>query len=73
MNNFAGEQYGYALLLHQLLAAEINMRFLWQDIMCRYWPWLRKVVETFPERSSLGSRRPKWDGVSLQENLTRLL
>ena len=53
VNMFAGEQYGYALFLHQLLNEEMKMRFIWQDIMCKYWPWLVKVVAKFPEMSTL--------------------
>lgn len=50
---FAGEQYGYALFLHKFLSAALQMRFIWQDIMCKYWPWLKRVVVKFPELSNL--------------------
>ena len=53
VNMFAGEQYGYALFLHQLLGNKVEMQFIWQDIMCKYWPWLVKVVQKFPEMSNL--------------------
>eukprot|EP00795_Rhopilema_esculentum_P016199 gene16199-7570_t len=53
VNMFAGEQYGYALFLHQLLFGEVRMRFIWQDIMCKYWPWLEKVASKFPDKSAL--------------------
>ncbi len=50
---FAGEQYGYALFLHKQLLEDLKMRFIWQDIMCKYWPWLEKVCKKFPDWSSL--------------------
>ena len=53
VNMFAGEQYGYALFLHKLLAESLKMSFIWQDIMCKYWPWLERVVTKLPELSHL--------------------
>ena len=53
VNMFAGEQYGYALFLHEFLSKTVHMQFIWQDIMCKYWPWLKKVVTKFPEMSDL--------------------
>ena len=50
---FAGEQYGYPLFLHQLLYGEVRMRFIWQDIMCKYWPLLKKVASKFPDKLAL--------------------
>lgn len=49
VNMFAGEQYGYALFLHKLLAESLKMSFIWQDIMCKYWPWLERVVTKLPD------------------------
>ena len=53
VNMFAGEQYGYALYLHKELMLNFNIQFLWQDIMCKYWPWLEKVCTRMPELSHL--------------------
>ena len=49
VNMFAGEQYGYALFLHKALSDKLNIKFLWQDIMCKYWPWLERVTCKLPE------------------------
>ena len=57
VNMFAGEQYGYALYLHRALSSKWNMQFVWQDIMCKYWPWLERLCEKMPELSQLLSNR----------------
>lgn len=48
VNMFAGEQYGYALFLQTFLHHAVEMKFIWQDIMCKYWPWLKKVATKIP-------------------------
>ena len=48
VNMFAGEQYGYSLFLHQQLADAFKLDFVWQDIMCKYWPWLERVARQLP-------------------------
>lgn len=53
VNMFAGEQYGYALYLQRKLAEQLDFQFLWQDIMCKYWPWLERVSKKMPEMSPL--------------------
>ena len=50
---FAGEQYGYSLFLHKWMADALNAEFVWQDIMCKYWPWLENVVKQLPDFAPL--------------------
>ena len=39
---FYGEVYGYAhyLQLHDMIPRKVT--FFWEDVVCRYWPWLNK-------------------------------
>jgi len=53
VNMFAGEQYGYALFLHKALSSQLNIKFLSQDIICKYWPWLERVTDKLPEFKDL--------------------
>ena len=50
---FAGEQYGYSMFLHKWVAGALNTEFIWQDIMCKYWPWLESVVKKLPSFAPL--------------------
>eukprot|EP00794_Sanderia_malayensis_P021315 gene21315-biopygen16352 len=49
VNMFAGEQYGYTLFLHNQLANELKMKFLWLDIMSRN--------DTLTERTGFWNKR----------------
>ena len=39
VNMFRGEIYGYAHYLHTQYLLPKQVRFIWQDVICLYWPW----------------------------------
>lgn len=43
VNMFAGELYGYSHYLHINFMMDNNVKYIFQDVMCKYWPWARKV------------------------------
>ena len=58
VNMFAGEQYGYSLFLQKAVSENTNVKFVWQDIMCKYLPWLKKVTDLLPDYKDLLSTSP---------------
>lgn len=42
VNMFYGEVYGYAhyLQINDMIPRKVS--FFWEDVVCRYWPWLKK-------------------------------
>ena len=42
VNMFAGEKYCYYFFLHKAVSERTNVKFVWQDITCKYWPWPNK-------------------------------
>lgn len=54
-----GELYGYAHFIHVNFMLPNSVQFIWQDIICKYWPWANKVAAAFPVwKSSVTSIRP---------------
>ena len=41
LNMYRGEIYAYPLVLQQQFLSPPTT-FFWQDVVCKYWPWLRK-------------------------------
>ena len=39
VNMFRGEIYGYPHYLHTRFLLPKQVKFLWQDVICLYWPW----------------------------------
>ena len=46
VNMFAGELYGYSHYLHIFFLMKNSVDYLFQDVMCKYWPWAQKVGVT---------------------------
>ena len=42
INMFYGEVYGYAHYLQKICLVPRKVQFMWYDIICKYWSWLRK-------------------------------
>ena len=40
---FQGEIYAYPLYLQKHFAIPKQIGYFWQDVLCQYWPWLRRV------------------------------
>ncbi|KAA0720211.1 hypothetical protein E1301_Tti008162 [Triplophysa tibetana] len=55
---FRGEIFAYPLFLQNDLATKTNCKFFCTDIMCRYWPYLQKVAQAFPEMKKLSQMKP---------------
>ncbi|KAL2095848.1 hypothetical protein ACEWY4_007996 [Coilia grayii] len=55
---YRGEIFAYPLFLQKELASKTNCQFFCTDIMCRYWPYLEKVVKALPDLKNLVQMKP---------------
>ena len=39
VNLFTGEKYGYMHYIQTKYMLPHRVEYIWQDIMCKYWPW----------------------------------
>lgn len=42
VNMMYGEVYGYAHYLQTIYYIPKKVEFFWYDVVCKYWPWLKK-------------------------------
>lgn len=54
---FRGEIFVYPLYLQKQLASQ-NVQFFCSDVVCKYWPYLQRVVGHCPELPDLLNMRP---------------
>ena len=40
-------RFGYPHYLHQEVFAPHGVRWLWEDVICQYWPWARSKSHLF--------------------------
>ncbi|XP_029916449.1 uncharacterized protein LOC115365531 [Myripristis murdjan] len=57
LNMFRGEIFAYPLYLQKQLASQ-NVQFFCSDVVCKYWPYLQRVVGHCPELQDLLNMRP---------------
>ncbi|XP_041825540.1 uncharacterized protein LOC121629810 [Melanotaenia boesemani] len=57
LNMFRGEIFAYPLYLQKQLASQ-NVQFFCSDVVCRYWPYLQRVMGHCPELEDLLNMRP---------------
>ena len=66
---FRGEVYGYMHYLHLNFIQPNKVKFLWQDVICKYWPWAQRVasgnenmalVNTQPALSLMHGKSHSW-------------
>ncbi|KAF4116508.1 hypothetical protein G5714_003997 [Onychostoma macrolepis] len=57
LNMFRGEIFAYPLYLQKQLASQ-TVQFFCSDVVCKYWPYLQKVVDHCPELEDLLNMRP---------------
>ncbi|KAL1261585.1 hypothetical protein QQF64_006850, partial [Cirrhinus molitorella] len=57
LNMFRGEIFAYPLYLQKQLASQ-TVQFFCSDAVCKYWPYLQKVVDHCPELEDLLNMRP---------------
>lgn len=50
INMMYGEVYGYAHYMQQNYFIPRNVKFLWYDVVCKYWPWLKKQNKEVSEK-----------------------
>lgn len=55
---YRGEIFAYPLYLQQKLASSKSAKFFCMDVMCKYWPYLQRMVKTFPELEPLLNMKP---------------
>ena len=41
-------RYGYTHYLHVNDCIQRKVKYLWQDVVCQYWPWAEKAVLSTP-------------------------
>ena len=51
INMMQGEIFAYPLYLHLKIAEKQPLKFVCQDVACRYWPWLEKLCSKLPQDS----------------------
>ncbi|XP_028409273.1 uncharacterized protein LOC114531868 [Dendronephthya gigantea] len=69
VNMFRGEIYGYAHYLHTQYLLPRHVKFLWQDVICLYWPWavsntprrLLKALDMAPALSVMHGKSHSWN------------
>ena len=68
VNMFQGELYGYPLYIHKHFMVPRKVKFFWCDVVCKYWPWTKKVEPelTTNIKPSLLLMHAKGHGVSCQ-------
>jgi hypothetical protein len=47
VNMHQGELYGYTHYLQINRLIRHNVKFLWQDVICKYWPWFTSLPKDF--------------------------
>ncbi|CAM4587224.1 unnamed protein product [Leuciscus chuanchicus] len=57
LNMFRGEIFAYPLYLQKQLASQ-TVQFFCSDVVCKYWPYLQRVVDHCPEMKDLLNMRP---------------
>lgn len=57
LNMFRGEIFAYPLYLQKQLASQ-TVQFFCSDVVCKYWPYLQRVVDHCPELGGLLNMRP---------------
>ncbi|MED6278376.1 hypothetical protein CHARACLAT_023239 [Characodon lateralis] len=57
LNMFCGEIFAYPLYLQKQLASQ-NVQFFCSDVVCKYWPYLQRVVGQCPELQDLLKMHP---------------
>lgn len=45
VNMFTGERFSYHHYFHVTHVLPRKVEFLWQDVICKYWPWAVKLAE----------------------------
>jgi len=58
LNMFRGEIYAYPLFLHKELAMAYNIDFICTDIMCKYYPYLKRLCQSVPDLQPLLQNKP---------------
>ncbi|KAI7811312.1 hypothetical protein IRJ41_013022 [Triplophysa rosa] len=57
LNMMRGEIFAYPLFLQKELSSR-NVQFMCTDVICKYWPYLQRVVNDCPELSPLLDMKP---------------
>lgn len=53
---FSGKRYEYAYYLDVNFMREKEVQFIWQDIICKYWPWRKKALAKMGHGTGGGAR-----------------
>lgn len=58
LHMFRGEIFAYPLYLQQDLGKDRKIEFVCTDIMCKYYPYVQRVVESFTELQHVLQMQP---------------
>lgn len=47
------DRYGYSHYLHEKVFAPCGVQWLWQDIVCQYWPWAQSKSPLFSQSRAM--------------------
>lgn len=57
LNMFRGEIFAYPLYLQRTIST-LHPEFFCSDVICKYWPYLKRVVAQCPEMANLLEMKP---------------
>ena len=49
-------RYGYSHYLHEKVFAPHGVQWLWEDIVCQYWPWAQRKSPLFPQSRAMNMK-----------------
>lgn len=49
-------RYGYSHYLHEKVFAPRGVQWLWEDIVCQYWPWAQNKSPMFPQSRAMNMK-----------------
>lgn len=58
LNMFRGEIFAYPLYLQKVLSDTNNIAFVCTDITCKYYPYMEKAAQAFPDLLPLTDMKP---------------
>ena len=64
VNLYRGELYGYPHYLHVNCMVPARVKYVWQDVICKYWPWAEKVnlpADMKPALSVMHAKAHNWN------------
>ena len=64
VNLYRGELYGFPHYLHVNCIVPARVKYVWPDVICKYWPWAEKVdlpADMKPALSVMHAKAHNWN------------